>query len=82
MSGGLAGYRDRSRQLHQPALDLWRADALGAFVGYRSAQKPYSGKLLLRVDPDVHAAVAVAAEVAGTSINQWAAQVLSEAAHG
>lgn len=47
----------------------------------RPAQKPYSGKLLLRVDPDVHAALAVAAEVAGTSINQWASSVLSEAAH-
>ena len=41
--------------------------------------KPYSGKLLLRVAPEVHAAVATAAEVSGKSINQWAAERLSEA---
>lgn len=28
----------------------------------RSPQKPYSGKLMLRVPPEIHAAVAVAAE--------------------
>ena len=42
--------------------------------------KPYSGKLLLRVPPPVHAAVATAAEVAGKSINQWAADALKKAA--
>jgi predicted HicB family RNase H-like nuclease len=36
--------------------------------------KPYSGKLMLRVPPEVHAAVATAAEVSGKSINQWAAE--------
>ena len=47
----------------------------------RPAQKPYSGKLSLRIDPEVHASMAVAAELAGSSINQWAAKVLAEAAH-
>ena len=46
----------------------------------RPVQKPYSGKLMLRVSPDVHAAVATAAEVHGKSINQWASDVLDEAA--
>ena len=41
--------------------------------------KPYSGKLLLRIDPEIHAAVAEAAEVSGVSINQWAGEKLSEA---
>ena len=41
--------------------------------------RPYSGKLLLRIDPEVHAAVAEAAEVSGVSINQWARDKLSEA---
>lgn len=41
--------------------------------------KPYSGKLLLRIDPEIHAAVAEAAEVNGLSINQWAGEKLSEA---
>ena len=46
----------------------------------RPVQKPYSGKLMLRVSPDVHAAVATAAEVHGKSINQWASDVLDKAA--
>ena len=46
----------------------------------RPAQKPYSGKLSLRVTPDTHAAMAVAAELAGSSINQWAAKTLMQAA--
>ncbi len=44
-------------------------------------QKPYSGKLMLRVSPQVHAAVATAAMVHGKSINQWATDVLSQASH-
>lgn len=43
-------------------------------------QKPYSGKLMLRVPPEVHAAVAMAAEVRGKSINQWVAEILAQAA--
>ena len=46
----------------------------------RPVQKPYSGKLMLRVSPDVHAAVAAAADVHGKSINQWASEVLDKAA--
>ncbi len=42
--------------------------------------KPYSGKLMLRVPPEVHASVATAAELSGKSINQWAAEKLLEAA--
>ena len=47
----------------------------------RPAQKPYSGKLMLRISPDVHAAVAAAAQVHGKSINQWASEVLDKAAY-
>ena len=47
----------------------------------RPAQKPYSGKLMLRVPVDVHAAVATAAEVHGKSINQWASEALEKATH-
>lgn len=46
----------------------------------RPAQKPYSGKLLLRVSSEAHAAVATAAAAHGKSINQWAAEVLTKAA--
>jgi predicted HicB family RNase H-like nuclease len=45
----------------------------------RAPQKPYSGKLMLRVLPEVHARVAMMAEAHGMSLNQWAAEVLSRA---
>lgn len=45
----------------------------------RAPQKPYSGRLMLRVPPDVHARAAMMAEAHGMSLNQWAAQVLSRA---
>ncbi|MFV2058508.1 MAG: type II toxin-antitoxin system HicB family antitoxin, partial [Thiohalomonadales bacterium] len=45
-------------------------------------QKPYSGKLMLRVDPQIHAAVAIASQIKGKSINQWASDVLEKAANG
>lgn len=41
--------------------------------------KPYSGNLMLRIPSKVHAAVAVAAEASGKSINQWAAKALETA---
>jgi len=45
----------------------------------RAPQKPFSGKLMLRVPPEVHARAAMMAEAHGMSINQWAADVLSKA---
>ena len=45
----------------------------------RSPQKPYSGKLMLRVPPEVHARAAMMAEAHGMSLNQWAADILSRA---
>ncbi len=47
----------------------------------KSPQKPYSGKLMLRVPPDIHAAVATAAELSGKSINQWACEALHREAN-
>ena len=45
----------------------------------RPAQKPYSGNLMLRINSDIHAAVATASQVQGKSINQWVAEVLDKA---
>lgn len=45
-------------------------------------EKPASGKLMLRVPPEVHGAALIAAQAAGTSLNQWAAQALQKAARG
>ena len=44
-----------------------------------SSQKPYSGKLMLRIPPELHAQVAMRAEASGKSLNQWATEAL---AHG
>lgn len=46
----------------------------------RAAQKPASGRLMLRVPPEVHSAALVAAQVSGQSLNQWATQALQRAA--
>jgi predicted HicB family RNase H-like nuclease len=43
-------------------------------------QRSYSGKLTLRIPPEIHRAVATAAEMNSKSINQWAADALKEAA--
>ena len=45
-------------------------------------EKPVSGKLMLRVPPAVHGAALVAAQAAGKSLNQWATEVIEEAASG
>ena len=47
----------------------------------RQPQKPASGKIMLRVPPEVHAAAAIAAEASGKSLNQWATEALAQAAH-
>lgn len=64
------------RQAFQEAVDdyLETCERLG-----RPPQKPFSGRLMLRVPPDVHAAVATHARVSGKSINQWAAEVFMQA---
>ncbi|MBP9713668.1 MAG: type II toxin-antitoxin system HicB family antitoxin [Sterolibacterium sp.] len=43
--------------------------------------KPASGRLMLRVDPSVHAAALKAAAHMGLSLNRWAEQILRKAAH-
>ncbi len=42
-------------------------------------QKPYSGKLRLQIPPDIHVAIAKAAEASGKSLDQWAADTFSHA---
>ena len=43
--------------------------------------KPYSGKLTLRISPDIHAEVVIAAATSGKSINKWVADMLDKAVH-
>ena len=42
-------------------------------------EKPASGKLLLRVPPEIHGRALVAAQAAGKSLNQWATEILQHA---
>jgi len=43
--------------------------------------KPYSGKLTLRVSPGIHAEIAAAAAHAGKSLNKWVADTLNQVVH-
>ncbi|MBQ1762288.1 MAG: type II toxin-antitoxin system HicB family antitoxin [Aquincola sp.] len=42
-------------------------------------EKPASGKLLLRVPPEMHSRALVAAQAKGKSLNQWATEALRDA---
>ncbi|MBX3529981.1 MAG: type II toxin-antitoxin system HicB family antitoxin [Rhizobiaceae bacterium] len=46
----------------------------------KAPHKPYSGNLMLRVDPTTHSKAALAAELTGKSLNQWGEDVLKAAA--
>lgn len=46
----------------------------------KSPNKPYSGKVMFRIDPEIHARAALAAQLKGMSLNQWAEEVLERAA--
>ena len=45
----------------------------------KTPQKPYSGKVMFRIDPETHRKAVMTAELAGKSLNQWAEEVLSDA---
>lgn len=43
-------------------------------------KKHYSGKFVLRLDPEVHEAATIAAAATGKSLNQWAVETIRGAA--
>ena len=43
-------------------------------------ERPYSGQFVLRVNPELHRSIAVAAERDGQSLNSWAKEALADAA--
>jgi predicted HicB family RNase H-like nuclease len=45
----------------------------------QTPEKPASGKLLLRLAPELHGQAMVAAKAAGKSLNQWVAEALHRA---
>nr|WP_222124874.1 type II toxin-antitoxin system HicB family antitoxin [Variovorax boronicumulans] len=44
-----------------------------------SPEKPASGKLLIRVPPEVHSRALIKAQALGKSLNQWATEALEHA---
>jgi predicted HicB family RNase H-like nuclease len=44
-------------------------------------EKPASGRLMLRVDPRIHAAAIRKAAMTGQSLNKWAEKIIEQAAH-
>lgn len=67
-------------ELHEAfrgALEDYLADCAEQGI---TPEKPASGKVMLRIRPEVHAAASVAARAAGKSLNQWADEVFEQAA--
>lgn len=46
----------------------------------KKPEKDFSGNLMLRVDPSVHAMVSLAAGASGKSVNRWSEDVFRDAA--
>ncbi|WP_225026403.1 type II toxin-antitoxin system HicB family antitoxin [Xinfangfangia pollutisoli] len=86
-TGKLAGIRDGVgfhadtveglREAFREAVDDYLETC--AKIG-KEPQKAYSGQMMFRVDPEVHRKAALAAELAGKSLNAWAEEVLEKAA--
>jgi predicted HicB family RNase H-like nuclease len=44
----------------------------------KSPKRPYSGHIMLRVPPEIHAKVAMIAEAQGKSLNSWVTDLLNK----
>lgn len=89
LTGRVAGIRDRVgfhaetaggiAQAFREAVDDYLAtcEKLG-----RRPDRSYSGKVMLRVRPELHARIAAAAELSGQSLNQWGEAALEQAVGG
>ena len=88
-TGRIAGIRD-GVGFHADTVEGLRAAFHEAVEDYletcarvgKEPQRAYSGQVMFRVDPEVHRKAALAAELAGKSLNQWAEDVLARAAAG
>lgn len=45
----------------------------------QSPEKPFSGRVMFRIDPDIHARATLAAQLSGMSLNQWGEEALRQA---
>lgn len=85
-AGHIAGIRDvvcfhgesvsELRAAFEEAVDdyLETCEKLG-----KQPQRPYSGNVMLRLDPSLHAKAAMSAQAQGKSLNVWAQEALRKA---
>lgn len=85
-TGMVAGLKDVIHFEGSNADELWQAfcdsiDSYLAFCAERGEQpdRPFSGKILVRTDPELHRKAAVRAAAAGVSISQWIARQIDAA---
>ncbi len=86
-TGQVAGIRDGIGFHADTVEDLREAfhEAINDYIEVcakigKEPQKSYSGQVMFRVSPEVHRKAALAAELSGKSLNQWAEDVLDLAA--
>jgi predicted HicB family RNase H-like nuclease len=85
--GRIAGIRD-GVGFHADTVEGLRAAFHEAVEDYiatcakigKTPQKPYSGQIMVRVAPEVHARAALAAQLAGKSLAKWTEEKLKAAA--
>jgi predicted HicB family RNase H-like nuclease len=85
--GQIAGIRD-GVGFHADTVEGLRAAFHEAVEDYietcakvgKAPQKPYSGQIMVRVAPEVHANAALAAQLAGKSLAKWTEEKLKAAA--
>ena len=68
--------RPALRKQFEHAIDDYLTECKERGVG---PEKPASGKLLLRVTPEVHGRAMVVAQASGKSLNQWVSELLERA---
>ncbi|MGL5115159.1 MAG: type II toxin-antitoxin system HicB family antitoxin [Beijerinckiaceae bacterium] len=85
-TGRIAGIRD-GVGFHADNVEELRAAFREAVEDYietcqrigKPPQKAFSGQMMFRLTPDLHRRAALAAELSGKSLNQWAEEALERA---
>jgi len=85
-TGRIAGIRD-GIGFHADTVDALRRAFHEAVEDYietcakigKTPQKAFSGQVMFRVNPEIHRKAALAAELSGKSLNQWAEEILDKA---
>ena len=85
--GEVAGTRDVITFQGKSAAQLKKAfkDSVNEYLAFcsergREAEKPFSGKLLIRLSPEQHREISAAAKVSGVSLNAWIVHAVQQKA--